>query len=121
MIINNPHIKEIETLSKAHSILDWIKMSNGDTLVGVVDFSNEKFIHFYNFDLIEDDPSCIIAAIVWKAKYHTMRFSVFCALHYPQLKIPRVNLVNRRGVKDMSEISHPGSQSKRMTFSVKEV
>lgn len=93
-------------MSEKNYIMDWVKMSNGKTLVGVVDFATDRFIHFFNFDLVDDDPNLVMAAIVWKAKYSNLRFSVFCSMYFPKLEIPQVNLINKRGIEDMSSVRH---------------
>lgn len=95
-------------------IMDWVIMANGTRLTGVLDFVSDRFIHFFNFDLIEDDPTLVLAAVVWKAKYSHIRFSVFCSTYYPSLKIPRVNLINRRGISEMS-CTAPKNKEPEMT------
>lgn len=82
--------------------LDWIEMSNGDIHRGIVDFSNQKFVHFYNFETDDISPDIIIVAIIWRLKYRETRFSVFCAVNYPHLRLPRINIVNKKGINYLS-------------------
>ena len=93
-------------MAEKNYIMDWVRMSNGKTLTGVVDFATDRFVHFFNFDLVDDDPNLVLAAIVWRAKYSHLRFSVFCSMYFPDLQIPQVNLINKRGIEDLSSIRH---------------
>lgn len=93
-------------MSEENYIMDWVRMSNGKTMTGVVDFATDRFVHFFNFDLVDDDPNLVVAAIIWRAKYSHLRFSVFCSMHFPKLEIPQVNLINKRGIEDLSSIRH---------------
>lgn len=91
-------------------------MSNGKKMTGVVDFATDRFVHFFNFDVVEDDANIIMAAIVWRAKYSHMRFSVFCSTYFPSINIPRVNLINRRGITGMSSVRHKGTGKKKVRY-----
>lgn len=102
-------------MSTPNSTLDWIDLSTGERLVGVLDYMNNRFIHFYNFNH-NSDPNLILAAIAWRTgHHHTMRFSVFCAIYCRGITLPAVNLVNRKTIAKMidhSNISKAAAQSK---------
>ncbi len=105
-------------MSNDHYVLDWVKMSNGVTFTGVFDYQSDRFIHFFNFDIIEDDPTLILAAIIWKAKYNDIRFSVFCSTYFPRIKLPQVNLINKRGVVDSSQAKKKPQSIKKVRLNV---
>lgn len=104
--------------SEENYILDWVEMSNGKKMTGVVDFATDKFVHFFNFDIIENDPDLVLVAVIWRARYSHMRFSVFCSTMFPNIQIPRVNLINRRGIETMSSIRHKSEKEKKTRLSI---
>jgi len=100
-------------------ILDWVKLNNGDELTGILDYANDRFIHFYDFKGISD-PNVVLAAIVWRQKDTEMRFSVYCSMYFPKLVIPRVKLLNRIAIDSCSiDIETVAYNPKREKFSIK--
>lgn len=63
-------------------------------LKGVIDFVSPTFIHF--FDISSDDNGDLMMLIVkWRLSDHShLRFSVFCAMFYPEFSLPKVLLIN---------------------------
>lgn len=88
-----------------NATLDWIEMTNGDVFRGVLDYSNNKFIHFYNFDDKNVTPDLVIVAIIWRLNNPSTRFSVYCALNFPKIELPKINIINKKGITVTSSVS----------------
>ena len=100
-------------------VLDWIKLSNGQTLSGIVDYSNDRFVHFYDFNGITD-PNVIVVAIIWRQQEQDLRFSVYCSMYFPKLKIPKVKLLNRIAINDSSiDLDSVYYNPEKQRFSIK--
>lgn len=88
-------------------VLDTIKFKDTrmEDLKGIVDFSNKKFVHFFDFSET-DDADLVMAAVEWKTYFSDMRFSVFCSIHHPKLKLPPVKVINKRHIYIHSDVKH---------------
>ena len=92
-------------MSNDQFILDWVELSTGDRYYGVIDFCTDRFIHFFNFT-DEENKDAVLAAILWRTTYSHLRFSVFMSTTFPGMDIPKVNLVNRRGVVGLNSVRY---------------
>ena len=102
-----------------NSILDYIILNNGNQLNGILDYANDRFIHFYDFSGVED-PNIILASIIWRDNEINIRFSIFCSMYFRQLSIPRVKLINRIAVEYSSvDIEKNTFKPEKTKFSVK--
>lgn len=90
-----------------NATLDLIELSNGDVHRGIVDYSNQKFVHFYNFSDEVVSPDLVLIAIAWKLRHQHLRFSVYCSIHFPMVELPRINIINRKGIEKLSNEGVP--------------
>lgn len=86
-------------MSKEQPVLDSITINgkNREVLKGIIDFSNPNFIHF--FDLSGDETGeLMVLAVKWRIHKSHLRFSVFCAMYYPSIRLPNILLINKKNV-----------------------
>lgn len=104
-----------------HHILDSIVTSNDVEKVGVVDYINDRFIHFFDFSEIQD-PDVVLMVVLWRTRFAHMRFSLFASIHFPKITLPRVTLINKRGLNDYTSNTEVTTvslkNSKKEKFSV---
>lgn len=84
-----------------NNLLDQIELKTEKVKMGIVDFKNNKFVHFFDLSTT-NDPNLIIIVIIWRLKYDTMRFSVFCSKFFPNISIPDVTLINMNSIEEIN-------------------
>lgn len=73
-------------------LFNTIKLKDGRNLLGIVDFVTTKQLYFFDFTneyMIDYVTLCIL----WKGNCDNMRFSVYCTIEYPTIKLPKVVLI----------------------------
>lgn len=74
------------------SVIETVRLKDGTSLTGIVDFVSSKQIYFFDFTN-ETQTDFVLIAVLWKGNQPTLRFSVFCACEYPSIKLPRAILI----------------------------
>lgn len=81
-------------------LLNTIELKDGRKLLGIVDFVTTKQLYFFDFTN-EHTIDYVTLSIIWKGNNAEMRFSVFCTIEYPELRLPKVILIPRTNVVDI--------------------
>ena len=81
-------------------LLNKIELKNGKSFIGIVDYITTKQLYFFDFTN-EKYIDYILLAILWKGNYDNMRFSVFCAINFPNIDLPRVILLPQSNIEDI--------------------
>lgn len=101
-------------MTQTDSIFDEITFNDGETKYGIIDYISTKHLYFFDFTEI-DDAAYSILAIAWRAECleDPKRFSVFCLINYPRLRLPKAKLIPKsaikkstRSIKGRSQKSH---------------
>lgn len=79
------------------SLLDKISLKDGREFIGIVDFVNNKQIYMFDFTN-EINTDYILLAILWKGYNPNLRFSVYCSINYPDVKLPRAILIPKNHI-----------------------
>lgn len=90
---------------KNFKLLDEIE--TGDkTLTGIIDFVNTKYVSFYNLSM-NADPYIIKVVLLWRSYFSHIRFSVFKALYFENLKIDHPIMINKKTITNGIPSSTP--------------
>lgn len=84
-----------------HAVFDTVTLKDGRKFYGIVDYVSTKQIYFFDFTT-EVDIDYIILAILWRGNTETLRFSVFSAIEYPTVRLPRAILIPISGIEECS-------------------
>ena len=81
-------------------LLNTIELKDGRKLLGIVDFVTTKQLYFFDFTN-EHTIDYVTLSILWKGNHAEMRFSVFCTVEYPNVRLPKVVLIPQSNIKDI--------------------
>lgn len=82
-------------------LLDKITLKDGRTLTGIMDFVSTKQIYILDFTNNEE-VDYLLLAMLWKGNKPEMRFSVYCSIYYPSLKLPKAILIPKNNISETS-------------------
>lgn len=82
-------------------LLSKIELHDGRELIGVIDFVTKKQIYFFDFTF-EESIDYILLTMLWKGNNNKMRFSVFCAVEYPDVRLPQAKLIPVSNIKNIN-------------------
>ena len=104
-------------MTKNNTLIDSIELKDGRNLLGIADFISNKQIYFFDFTQ-EPNVDYLLLAILWKGYSPDIRFSVFCAIYYPDLTLPRAkffdeDLIPTINIKSSSKNFTPTKKSKQ--------
>ena len=86
--------------SQSVSLLDKIILNDDSSLLGVVDYIDNKHVYFINFNNIQDE-NLIVCAISWVENRPDKRFSIYIQQHFKGLvDLPQTKLVHYNNIKD---------------------
>src|SRR4030065_1216963 len=100
------------------TMLDTIKLKDGRTLIGIVDFISNKQIYFFDFSK-EISVDFILLAILWKGNSPDLRFSVYTTINYQNLNLPRAILIPTNHIKTSTKQFVPTKKPKQRKKVVK--
>lgn len=101
-----------EELPKYKPLLDEVEMKE-KTRYGVIDFSNKKQIFFY--DLTNDsNPDIRLMLMWWRISQPESRFGEFCAENAPQINLPPMSVILKKGILNLDDLDIP-ENSKKVT------
>ena len=80
-----------------HDLFTKIVLQDGTELLGIVDFVSNKKIYMFNFAQLQED--FIILAALWAGNSSHLRFSVYCVINYPSIKLPQAIIINENNIK----------------------
>jgi len=81
-------------------ILNKITTKTDKTYIGIIDYTTKKHLYFFDFTN-EPNVDYTLLTIMWKGNSAGMRFSVFCAIHYPTIELPNVVIVPYNNIKEI--------------------
>ena len=82
----------------SNPLLDRIQ-TNHATLIGVKDFEDEKFVHFFDLrNELPNHPDLLSIVALYRLTASKMRFSVFCATYFSQIELPKIKVVPKRSL-----------------------
>lgn len=106
--------------NNGENLLDYIETKNGILHYGIIDFITTK--HVYLFDFSKDEsPDYILMAAYWKMTNSVTRFSVFCIIEYPNIRLPRVVLIPKSNIKATNAVLTPTKKPKQRNFTIKDI
>jgi hypothetical protein len=73
-------------------LLNKVVLKDGRELIGIIDYTTTKQLYFFDFTN-EMNIDYVLLSIMWKGNYDHMRFSVFCTIQYPGIRLPNVILI----------------------------
>lgn len=85
---------------------------------GIVDYVTTKHLYMFDFSKNEN-PDYILLASWWKMSIDPNRFSVYCVLNYPELKLPRTVLIPKALIKKTNASTIPTKKPKQRNFTIK--
>lgn len=104
---------------KKDQLLDIIKLKNGKTLCGIIDYVTTKQLFFLDFTT-ESEIDYLLLAIMWKGSNNNMRFSVYVTIHYPTVKLPQAKLIPINNItstnRPLVKIKSPKQRRKVIKF-----
>jgi len=103
---------------KTNTVLDIIKLKNNKTLIGIIDYISTKQIYFFDFSQ-ELDKDFLLLAILWKGNNPNIRFSVYCIIEFPEIKLPRAILIPLSNIEDSSKNVEITKKPKQRQKSIK--
>jgi len=81
-------------------LFNQITLKDGRELRGIIDYVTSKQIYFFDYTN-NKNVDYILLSILWKGNHSDMRFSVFCAIEFPDLDLPNVVLVPQSNVAEI--------------------
>ena len=81
-------------------LLNTVELKDGRKLMGIIDYVTTKQLYFFDFTE-EHTVDYVTLSILWKGNHAEMRFSVFCTIEYPTIKLPKVVLIPQSNVKEI--------------------
>ena len=90
-------------MKNSEFVFDTIVYKTGEVRHGIIDYASAK--HFYFFDFTEiNDMAYSLLAIAWRADYleAPKRFSVYCLINYPMVRLPQAKLIPKASLDDAS-------------------
>lgn len=82
-------------------LLNKITLKDGRELIGIIDYTTTKQLYFFDFTNNEKNIDYILLSIMWKGNYDHLRFSVFCTIQYPDIRLPNVILIPQNLVQSI--------------------
>lgn len=83
-------------------ILDKIETEE-ETFYGIIDYVNKKHVLFFDTSRTES-PDIVLLVISWRSTYqHTMRFSVFKDIFFPNMNVPSILIPKRSIISGIEE------------------
>ena len=80
-----------------YDLLNKIKLKDGTEFIGIVDFVSNKKIYMFDFSKVQED--FIILATLWAGNSDSLRFSVYCAINYPHIKLPQAIIIHKNNIE----------------------
>lgn len=82
-------------------VLDRIELNDGNVLYGIVDYVSKREAYFFDLGN-ESHEDYTMLAVLWKGNNPRLRFSVYCAIEYPYLPLPKAIIIPLNSVKESS-------------------
>ena len=82
------------------NLFNKIMMKDGRDVIGIIDFVTSKQIYFFDYTNNKNIDFTLLS-ILWKGNHADMRFSVFCAIEFPELELPNVVLIPQSNIKEI--------------------
>ncbi len=74
-----------------------ITLKDGRQIKGIIDYVTTKQIYFFDYTN-NKNVDYVLLSILWKGNHADMRFSVFCAIEFPDLDLPTVVLIPQSNI-----------------------
>jgi hypothetical protein len=78
-----------------------ITLKDGRVVKGIIDYITTKQIYFFDYTN-NKNVDYVLLSILWKGNHDNMRFSVFCAIEFPELELPNVILIPQSNISSMT-------------------
>lgn len=84
---------------KNQQVFDLIETEH-KAYTAVIDYVKNKMVMFYDLTNISH-PKLKMAVVDWKLNHFDLRFSIFIAKYYPELRqsIPKITVLNRKTIR----------------------
>jgi hypothetical protein len=97
-------------------LLDQIELNDGRIFIGIIDFVSTKQIYVFDFTR-EPKEEFILLAILWKGYNPELRFSVYCSINYPDIRLPRAILIPKNHITSTDkevQLTKPNKTKKKI-------
>lgn len=82
-------------------LLNIVELKDGRSLIGIIDYDTKKQLYFFDFTN-EENLDYLLLSMLWKGNKPNMRFSVYCVVYFPNLILPKANLIPLTNVRSIN-------------------